>query len=55
MAIDCILADASGQGEKTVQDERKRTIGIDQVLSTNLGFLGLQSSFGLQQDNMGPI
>lgn len=55
MAIDCILADASGQGEKTMQDERKPTIGIGQILSTYLGFLGLQSSFGLQQGNMGPI
>lgn len=36
-------------------EERKPQLGIAQILSMNLGFLGLQFSFGLQQGNMGPI
>ena len=35
--------------------ERKPHLTIRQILSMNLGFLGLQFSFGLQQGNMGPI
>ncbi len=33
----------------------KPTLTFGQILSMNLGFLGLQFSFGLQQGNMGPI
>jgi maltose/moltooligosaccharide transporter len=33
----------------------KPVLTIGQILSMNLGFLGLQFSFGLQQGNMGPI
>ena len=36
-------------------ENRKPTLTIGQILSMNLGFLGLQFSFGLQQGNMGPI
>jgi maltose/moltooligosaccharide transporter len=36
-------------------DDRKPHLTIGQILSMNLGFLGLQFSFGLQQGNMGPI
>ena len=38
-----------------MQDGRKPTLSISKILSMNLGFLGLQFSFGLQQGNMGPI
>lgn len=38
-----------------MQDNRKPHLSIGQILSMNLGFLGLQFSFGLQQGNMGPI
>jgi maltose/moltooligosaccharide transporter len=38
-----------------MQESRKPTLTIGQILSMNLGFLGLQFSFGLQQGNMGPI
>lgn len=34
---------------------RKPTLTMGQILSMNLGFLGLQFSFGLQQGNMAPI
>lgn len=34
---------------------RKPHLTLGQILSMNLGFLGLQFSFGLQQGNMGPI
>lgn len=34
---------------------RKPVLGLGQILSMNLGFLGLQFSFGLQQGNMAPI
>lgn len=34
---------------------RKPTLAIRQILNMNLGFLGLQFSFGLQQGNMAPI
>jgi maltose/moltooligosaccharide transporter len=33
----------------------KPTLSISQILQMNLGFLGLQFSFGLQQGNMAPI
>ena len=33
----------------------KPNLTMSQILSMNLGFLGLQFSFGLQQGNMGPI
>lgn len=36
-------------------DDRKPHLPISQILSMNLGFLGLQFSFGLQQGNMAPI
>lgn len=36
-------------------DEKKPRLSLSQILSMNLGFLGLQFSFGLQQGNMGPI
>ena len=35
--------------------DRKPTLSLSQILSMNLGFLGLQFSFGLQQGNMAPI
>ena len=38
-----------------MDQERKPQLSIGQILSMNLGFLGLQFSFGLQQGNMGPI
>ena len=38
-----------------MNEERKPQLTIGQILSMNLGFLGLQFSFGLQQGNMGPI
>lgn len=38
-----------------MNQERKPQLSIGQILSMNLGFLGLQFSFGLQQGNMGPI
>ena len=33
----------------------KPKLSIGQILQMNLGFLGLQFSFGLQQANMSPI
>jgi maltose/moltooligosaccharide transporter len=33
----------------------KPTLSLGQVIQMNVGFLGLQFSFGLQQSNMGPI
>lgn len=38
-----------------MQEARKPHLTVGQILSMNLGFLGLQFSFGLQQGNMGPI
>ena len=38
-----------------MDDARKPHLSLAQILSMNLGFLGLQFSFGLQQGNMGPI
>lgn len=38
-----------------MQEDRKPHLALRQILSMNLGFLGLQFSFGLQQGNMGPI
>jgi maltose/moltooligosaccharide transporter len=35
--------------------DRKPVLSLAQILSMNLGFLGLQFSFGLQQGNMAPI
>ena len=34
---------------------RKPSLSIAQIVQMNVGFLGLQFSFGLQQGNMGPI
>jgi maltose/moltooligosaccharide transporter len=34
---------------------QKPTLSLGQVIQMNVGFLGLQFSFGLQQSNMGPI
>ena len=33
----------------------KPRLSLGRIASMNLGFLGLQFSFGLQQSNMGPI
>ena len=33
----------------------KPHLSLPRILEMNLGFLGLQFSFGLQQGNMGPI
>ena len=33
----------------------KPRLSLARILQMNLGFLGLQFSFGLQQSNMGPI
>ena len=33
----------------------KPTLSLSRIVSMNIGFLGLQFSFGLQQSNMGPI
>lgn len=41
--------------EAAVRDERKPRLSLARVLQMNLGFLGLQFSFGLQQANMAPI
>ncbi len=39
----------------SAMDAHKPRLSISQILQMNLGFLGLQFSFGLQQANMGPI
>jgi maltose/moltooligosaccharide transporter len=36
-------------------EQRKPHLSLSQVLQMNIGFLGLQYSFGLQQSNMAPI
>jgi len=36
-------------------DSTKPRLSLSRILQMNLGFLGLQFSFGLQQSNMGPI
>ncbi len=36
-------------------DQSKPHLSLSRILEMNLGFLGLQFSFGLQQGNMGPI
>ncbi|MFM8796117.1 MAG: MFS transporter, partial [Betaproteobacteria bacterium] len=33
----------------------KPHLSLSQIVQMNVGFLGLQFSFGLQQSNMGPI
>ena len=38
-----------------IDDSLKPRLSLGQIVSMNLGFLGLQFSFGLQQSNMGPI
>jgi maltose/moltooligosaccharide transporter len=38
-----------------MQQDFRPNLTMGQILSMNLGFLGLQFSFGLQQGNMGPI
>ena len=35
--------------------QAKPHLSLSRILEMNLGFLGLQFSFGLQQGNMGPI
>jgi len=35
--------------------EMKPRLSVPRILEMNLGFLGLQFSFGLQQGNMAPI
>ena len=39
----------------TSQPSAKPRLSLPRILQMNLGFLGLQFSFGLQQSNMGPI
>ena len=39
----------------TSQPTAKPRLSLTRILQMNLGFLGLQFSFGLQQSNMGPI
>lgn len=39
----------------TSQPSAKPRLSLARILQMNLGFLGLQFSFGLQQSNMGPI
>ena len=39
----------------TSQPSAKPRLSLTRILQMNLGFLGLQFSFGLQQSNMGPI
>ena len=39
----------------TSQPSAKPRLSLAKILQMNLGFLGLQFSFGLQQSNMGPI
>jgi maltose/moltooligosaccharide transporter len=39
----------------TSQQREKPRLALINILQMNLGFLGLQFSFGLQQSNMGPI
>jgi maltose/moltooligosaccharide transporter len=33
----------------------KPQLSLSQIVQMNVGFLGLQFSFGLQQSNMGPV
>ncbi len=39
----------------SIEHETKPRLSLGRIVSMNLGFLGLQFSFGLQQSNMGPI
>ena len=36
-------------------ENHRPQLSLPRILEMNLGFLGLQFSFGLQQGNMGPI
>ena len=38
-----------------IADARKPRLGLARIVQMNIGFFGLQFSFGLQQSNMGPI
>ena len=60
-AIDCNacaypVASAASRGSETDLPERaKPRLSFGSIVEMNVGFLGLQFSFGLQQSNMGPI
>jgi maltose/moltooligosaccharide transporter len=47
--------DAVASTTAVSEESRKPTLSVWQILQMNLGFLGLQFSFGLQQANMSPI
>lgn len=45
----------AGKASSAAAGVARPLLGLSQILQMNLGFLGLQFSFGLQQGNMGPI
>jgi maltose/moltooligosaccharide transporter len=49
------VADCSAEEKKMSQPTTKPHLSLSKILQMNLGFLGLQFSFGLQQGNMAPI
>jgi maltose/moltooligosaccharide transporter len=49
------VADCSAEEKKMSQPTNKPHLSLSKILQMNLGFLGLQFSFGLQQGNMAPI
>ncbi|MBY0305116.1 MAG: MFS transporter [Sphingomonas sp.] len=46
---------ADGALEPRIETQPKPRLSLGRIVQMNLGFLGLQFSFGLQQANMGPI
>ena len=41
--------------DRIIEDAAKPRLSLARIVQMNIGFFGLQFSFGLQQSNMGPI